>query len=165
MSTDFTEEVTEPRAEGSGVTIDDFVAYMPGHVYIFTPSREVWPASSVNARLKPMPVLTKDGNLNLVNAQDYLSPAEKRYYFDQIINSAFAIKSQHSSLIQVADAVSYAYRRHLELKSDREAWQGEQEYFAGLVGKLEPKRERLGRTPGGLCIEFYKAVRHQEWTL
>jgi hypothetical protein len=85
--------------------------------------------------------------------------------FDQIINSAFAIKSQHSSLIQVADAVSYAYRRHLELKSDREAWQGEQEYFAGLVGKLEPKRERLGRTPGGLCIEFYKAVRHQEWTL
>jgi len=85
--------------------------------------------------------------------------------FDQIINSAFAIKSQHSSLIQVADAVSYAYRRHLELKSDREGWQGEQEYFAGLVGKLEPKRERLGRTPGGLCIEFYKAVRHQEWTL
>jgi len=61
MSTDFTEEVTEPCAEGSGVTIDDFVAYMPGHVYIFTPCREVWPASSVIARLKPMPVLTKDG--------------------------------------------------------------------------------------------------------
>src|SRR5262249_26513815 len=32
-----------------------------GHVYIFTPCREVWPASSVNARLKPMPALTKDG--------------------------------------------------------------------------------------------------------
>jgi hypothetical protein len=83
--------------------------------------------------------------------------------FDQIINSAFAIKSQHSSLIQVADAVSYAYRRHLELKSEEEAWEGEQEYFASLVVKLEPKRERLGRTPGGPCIEFYMAARHKEW--
>ena len=35
--------------------------------------------------------------------------------FDHIVNSAFAIKSVHSSLIQVADAVSYVYRRHLEL--------------------------------------------------
>src|SRR5947209_8316724 len=35
--------------------------------------------------------------------------------FNHIVNSAFAIKSQHSSLIQVADAVAYVYRRHLEL--------------------------------------------------
>jgi len=39
-----------------------------------------------------------------------IAPARR---FNQIINSAFAIKSQHSSLVQVADAVSYAYRRHL----------------------------------------------------
>jgi Family of unknown function (DUF5906) len=58
---DFTEEVSEPRAEGTGVTIDDFVAYMPQHVYIFTPCREPWPAASINARLEPMPVLGKDG--------------------------------------------------------------------------------------------------------
>jgi hypothetical protein len=57
---DLTEEVDAPCAEGVGVTIDDFVAYMPGHVYIFTPCREVWPTSSVNARLGPVPVLTKD---------------------------------------------------------------------------------------------------------
>jgi len=57
----FTEEVSAPCAEGAGVTIDDFVAYMPQHVYIFTPCREVWPAASVNARLKKMPVLTKTG--------------------------------------------------------------------------------------------------------
>jgi hypothetical protein len=30
---------------------DDFVAYLPGHTYIFIPTREMWPASSVNARL------------------------------------------------------------------------------------------------------------------
>jgi hypothetical protein len=85
--------------------------------------------------------------------------------FDQIINSAFAIKSHHSSLIQVADVVSYAYRRHLELKSANEKWEGEQQYFASLVRKLEPKREPLGPTPGGPCIEFYKAACHREWKL
>src|SRR5262249_11117262 len=84
--------------------------------------------------------------------------------FDQIINTAFAIKSEHSSLVQVAEGVSYAYRRYLELKSDNEEWEGEQQYFASLVGKL-PKREKLGRTPGGPCIEFYKAACHREWDL
>jgi hypothetical protein len=85
--------------------------------------------------------------------------------FDQIINSAFAIESQHSSLIQVADAVSYAYRRHLELQNDKEGWEGEREYFVSLVVKLEPKRERLGRTPGGPCIEFYEAASHKKWVM
>ena len=33
------------------VTYDDFYAYMPTHQYIFTPTRELWPSSSVNARL------------------------------------------------------------------------------------------------------------------
>jgi hypothetical protein len=47
----FAEEVSAPCAEGAGVAIDDFVAYMPSHVYIFTPCREIWPAASVNARL------------------------------------------------------------------------------------------------------------------
>jgi hypothetical protein len=85
--------------------------------------------------------------------------------FDHIVNSAFAIKSEHSSLVQVADAVSYVFRRHLELKSVEEAWEGEREYFAGLAGKLEPKRERLGRTPGGACIEFYESACHKKWRL
>ena len=59
--------------------------------------------------------------------------------------------------------MSYAYRRHLELKSDNEKWPGEWEYFASLVAKL--KKEPLGRTTGGQCIEFYNAVRHKEWML
>ena len=80
--------------------------------------------------------------------------------FDHIVNSAFAIKSVHSSLIQVADAVSYVYRRHLELKREKEAWAGEQAYFKKLVARLEKKREGLGRNPGGPCIEFYQAARH-----
>ena len=37
-----------------GVRIDDFAAYMPTHTYIFKPTREMWPASSVNARIPPI---------------------------------------------------------------------------------------------------------------
>jgi hypothetical protein len=37
------------------VSLDDFYAYMPMHAYIFTPSREIWPASSVDARIPPQP--------------------------------------------------------------------------------------------------------------
>jgi hypothetical protein len=57
----YTEEVTEPCAEGSGVSIDDFRAYMPTHSYIFTPCREIWAGSSVNARLPRVPVLNANG--------------------------------------------------------------------------------------------------------
>jgi hypothetical protein len=38
------------RARGA-VTPDDFYSYLPMHQYIFVPSRELWPAASVNARL------------------------------------------------------------------------------------------------------------------
>jgi hypothetical protein len=55
------EEISEPEAEGRGVTIDDFVAYMPTHNYIFTPCREFWVAASINARLPRVVVLDKNG--------------------------------------------------------------------------------------------------------
>jgi hypothetical protein len=58
---DFTEEISEPCPDGAGVTIDDFVAYMPSHVYVFMPCCEIWTAASVNARLDRIPVLTKGG--------------------------------------------------------------------------------------------------------
>ena len=57
--------------------------------------------------------------------------------FDQIINTGFAIKSEHSSLVQVADAVSYAYRRHLELKSQNERWP----VFCFACGKVRRSKE------------------------
>jgi hypothetical protein len=38
-------------SDSEGIALDDFHAYMPSHSYIFAPSREMWPATSVNARL------------------------------------------------------------------------------------------------------------------
>jgi Protein of unknown function (DUF3800) len=89
--------------------------------------------------------------------------AEQR--FDHIVNCAFAVKSEHSSLIQAADAVCYIFRRHIELRKEKEAWKGEQSYFSGLSDKLERKRETLGQTAGGSCIDFYTAACHPEWRL
>jgi hypothetical protein len=51
MNDDFDEEVAGPNSEEQGVTLDDFVAYMPTHTFIFTPCREPWAAASINARL------------------------------------------------------------------------------------------------------------------
>jgi hypothetical protein len=39
-----------------GVTLDDFFAYMLQHNYIFAPTGDLWPASSVNARIPPIMV-------------------------------------------------------------------------------------------------------------
>lgn len=49
---------TRPQTEQAGddeldcVELEDFYAYLPEHRYIFVPSRDLWPASSVNARLE-----------------------------------------------------------------------------------------------------------------
>ncbi len=44
------------QCHSEGVSLDDFFAYMPMHGYIFAPTREMWPASSVNARIPPIEV-------------------------------------------------------------------------------------------------------------
>jgi hypothetical protein len=44
----------QATADNGGVRLEDFLAYMPKHVYIFTPSCEFWPAASVNARVPPV---------------------------------------------------------------------------------------------------------------
>ncbi len=64
----------------NGVTLDHFRAYMPAHNYIFAPTGEPWPASSVNARLEPIemkgktgePMLDKDGKARKQKASEWL---------------------------------------------------------------------------------------------
>ena len=51
---------TRGRA-GEGVSLDDFHAYMPTHSYIFAPTREMWPGSSVNSRIPAIPLVKKNG--------------------------------------------------------------------------------------------------------
>lgn len=44
-----------------GVNLTDFYAYMPAAKYIFAPSRELWPATSVNSRVPPQKLLDDRG--------------------------------------------------------------------------------------------------------
>lgn len=84
--------------------------------------------------------------------------------FNHIINTAFAIKSNHSSLVQVADALSYVFRRNLELREEAEAYPGEAEFFEGLVDIIEPRRETLGQCPDCEAVTFYRGVAPEGWT-
>ena len=86
----------EPRQPTTGrtmppagnVSLDDFQAYLPQHVYVFLPTREPWPASSVDARLghiplfdaKGQPVLNDDGEQKTARASlwlDWHHPVEQ----------------------------------------------------------------------------------------
>ena len=60
-SLDLTSRVTGKDGTDGGVELDDFYAFMPMHNYIFVPSREPWPGSSVNGRIPPIPVVDKNG--------------------------------------------------------------------------------------------------------
>jgi hypothetical protein len=84
---------------------------------------------------------------------------------DHIVNTAFAIKSTHSSLVQVSDALSYVFRRHLELKTEDEAYAGEAAYYLGLANVLNPRREKLGQGPEGDARDFYRAIAPDDWDL
>jgi hypothetical protein len=57
----FDDDEAEDRAQtnghaaaGEAVQLDDFVAYLPRHNYVFLPTREPWPAASVNACIPPI---------------------------------------------------------------------------------------------------------------
>src|SRR5262249_29305256 len=51
------------------VSIEDFYAYMPMHNYIFAPSRDIWPAASVNSRIPPQQIA---GDKKKIKASDWL---------------------------------------------------------------------------------------------
>src|SRR5262245_40711414 len=61
--------VAAARIGPGGCRLEDFVAYMPTHNYIFKPTRELWPAPSVNARVPPV----DDGTGNSIPASKWLA--------------------------------------------------------------------------------------------
>src|SRR3954468_12105471 len=62
-----------PSGSASGITLDDFHAYMPMHRYIYVPSRDLWPAGSIDARIPPIEVGTdKNGTPITIKASQWL---------------------------------------------------------------------------------------------
>jgi hypothetical protein len=61
-SDDIQETAAEYLNLEEGVTLTDFLAYMPMHNYIYIPTRDLWPGASVNARIRPIPILDANGD-------------------------------------------------------------------------------------------------------
>ena len=59
-------------APAPGFSLHDFRAYLPRHSYIYTATREMWPAASVNAMLPPMPGIGADGKPVMIAASKWL---------------------------------------------------------------------------------------------
>jgi hypothetical protein len=55
-----------------GITLTDFHAFLPDHTYIFRPTRQMWPAASVNAKVAPVPVTDAKGNPKHLPASAWL---------------------------------------------------------------------------------------------
>ncbi|WP_051697510.1 bifunctional DNA primase/polymerase [Erythrobacter litoralis] len=54
-------ETGEVHDGAGGVSLDSFRAFMPMHSYIFAPTGEMWPATSVNSRIQPIPLANRNG--------------------------------------------------------------------------------------------------------
>jgi hypothetical protein len=64
----------------------------------------------------------------------------------QIIDTAFFVKSHHSSMAQVVDIVAYLFRLHLELNfyGSEEAYVGERDKVANWISGIEDKFVAFG---------------------
>jgi hypothetical protein len=57
---------SKPKPNGhdtaaTGVSLEDFYAYMPMHNYIYAPTMAAWPGSSVNSRIPPVKLTDESG--------------------------------------------------------------------------------------------------------
>lgn len=88
----------------------------------------------------------------------------KQEQFDQIIDSAFAVKSHHAGLIQIADLFALVFRRYTEMRDYgvAEEWAGERAYVDSLVrtlsGRLAPASSRWPKRPKCACAQWYNGL-------
>lgn len=68
----------------------------------------------------------------------YFERGKKQEPFDQIIDTAFAIKSHHSGIVQVADIYAFIFRRFFEITEGglKEQWDGELELITECLSAL-----------------------------
>jgi hypothetical protein len=67
------------EAGDEGVRLEDFRAFMPTHSYLFAPSGDMWPGSSVNARVAPVVLLDGNGKPALDDKGDPVKVAASRW--------------------------------------------------------------------------------------
>ncbi|SLN41676.1 DUF3800 domain-containing protein [Pseudooctadecabacter jejudonensis] len=84
--------------------------------------------------------------------------------FNQIVNTPFAIKSEHASTILVADLAAFVLRRYIELKTEDEAFIGEKVFFDALFAKLKPViKTHKNLHKKTQAYEYYRALQPEVW--
>jgi len=95
---------------------------------------------------------------------DYYNRQKKQSRLDQIVDTAFSIKSHHAGLVQVADLFAFILRRYAEMKDfgRPEEWAGEQalieEYVATLASRLLPRNYRWPAKPNGASSRWFNSI-------
>lgn len=71
----------------------------------------------------------------------YYARSRKQEQLDQIIDSAFAVKSHHAGMVQIADLFALVFRRYAEIKDYKspEQWDGELDFVGKLVETLSAR--------------------------
>jgi hypothetical protein len=73
MKKEWTQPKGERRTLSTNVSCNDFFAYLPQHRYLYVPMRDLWPASSIDAVLRPVKIGTdKDGKDKFISASRWL---------------------------------------------------------------------------------------------
>ena len=94
----------------------------------------------------------------------YYARGKKQQKLDQLIDSAFAVKSHHAGLVQVADLYALLIRRYAELHDygSAELWDGEralmERYVGTLAGRMFATTSRWPARPKCGCSRWFNAV-------
>lgn len=94
----------------------------------------------------------------------YYHKKKKEDRLDQVIDTAFTIKSHHAGLVQVADLYAFLFRRYTELKDfgQAEEWCGEGDLIESFVQKLAtrmpPKAVRWPAHPRCPCTTLFNQL-------
>ena len=140
---------------------------------IFDSSRRVWPLSDAlqdsGESNSPYLAAQYDGLHRISKSSQVAPPLSQQDRFNRIMNkTVFPVRSEQSSLVQVADAICYVYRRHLELTdlNEKENWNGERNYYRSLFDILERGRMKLETNARKTeRVRFFEAARHPHMTL
>lgn len=87
------------------------------------------------------------------SSDEYYERRKQSEPFDHIIDAAFAIKSEHSTLVQIADECAYALRRcaEIEMAGQNDAWAGESTFVRRCVASFANQCPAKTRVPNPVC--------------
>lgn len=94
----------------------------------------------------------------------YYDRGKKQAQLDQLIDSAFTVKSHHAGLVQVADLFAFMLRRYVELNDYDcdEQWVGERSLIDGYAKVLGPRMlplsTRWPKKPKCECSRWYNEL-------